>query len=102
MGVKVKAAAVVLTFIVWGLAGGLFGSLFAGLHQVLVVIGLSGWQPLVVGAAAAAMTTSAFYSAMPVALVGAMAGVLASIGYLMASGHQVRLLTIANSINPGA
>jgi hypothetical protein len=95
MGVKVKAAAVVLTFIVWGLAGGLFGSLFAGLHQVLVVIGLSGWQPLVVGAAAAAMTTSAFYSAMPVALVGAMAGVLASIGYLMVSGHQVRLLMIA-------
>lgn len=42
-----------------------------GLHQVLQVIGLEGWRPLVVGAAAAAMTTSAFYSAMPVALVGA-------------------------------
>jgi hypothetical protein len=86
-----------MTLFVWGLAGALFGGLFAGLHEVLVVMGLSGWQPLVIGAAAAAMTTSAFYSAMPVALVGAMAGVLASLAYLIVTGHQVRLLMIAGA-----
>jgi hypothetical protein len=86
-----KGRAIVLILFVWGLAGGLFGSLFAGLHQVLQVVGLEGWQPLVVGAAAAAMTTSAFYSSMPVALVGAAAGILASIAYLMVMGHQVQL-----------
>jgi len=86
----------VLTLFVWGLAGALFGSLFAALYGVLGVVGLSGWQPLLVGAAAAAMTTSAFYSAMPVALVGAMAGVLASIVYLMVSGAQhIDLVQIA-------
>ena len=95
MKAKDKAAAILMIFFVWGLAGALFGSLFAGLHEVLLVMGLTGWQSLVVGAAVAAMTTSAFYSAMPVALVGAMGGVLASIGYLMVTGHQVRLAMIA-------
>ncbi|WP_338116066.1 spermidine synthase [Thiocystis violacea] len=58
------------------------------------MLGLTGWQPLIIAAAAAAMTTSAFYSAMPVALVGSMAGVLASIGYLIATGQEVELLMI--------
>jgi hypothetical protein len=92
---QARASTVVMTLFVWGLAGALFGSLFAGLYGVLQVTGLSGWQPLVIGAAAAAMTTSAFYSAMPVALVGAMAGVLASIVYLMVGGaHHIDLLSI--------
>ncbi|MEA3275508.1 MAG: spermidine synthase [Pseudomonadota bacterium] len=91
-----KTAAIVLILFVWGLAGALFGSLFAGLYQVLLVLGVGGWKPLVVGAAAAAMTTSAFYSAMPVALVGAMAGVIASIAYLMVTGHRVELFLISS------
>lgn len=97
MDKKEKAAVILLTVFVWGLAGALFGSLFAGLHEVLEVLGLEGWQSLVVGAAAAAMTTSAFYSAMPTALVGAMAGVLASIAYLMATGHRMELIPIAGA-----
>jgi hypothetical protein len=88
---------VVLTLFVWGLAGALFGSLFAALHALLLLLGLDGWQALIGGAAIAAITTSAFYSAMPVALVGAMAGVLASIGTLMATGHQMRLLPLAGT-----
>lgn len=92
---KEKAAAIIVVLFVWGLAGALFGSLFAGLHQVLQVVGLDGWRPLVVGAAVAGMTTSAFYSSMPVALTGAMAGVMASIAYLMVMGHDVKLLLIA-------
>ncbi|NEX21572.1 spermidine synthase, partial [Thiorhodococcus mannitoliphagus] len=91
---KDQFTAIVMALVVWGFAGALFGALFAGLYQVLVVLGLTGWQPLVIAAAAAAMTTSAFYSAMPVALVGAMAGVLASIGYLIATGQQVQLMAI--------
>lgn len=69
-------AVTLTTLLIWGFAGALFGALFTGLHQVLGLIGLSGWQPLVLGAAAAAMTTSAFYSAMPMALLGTMAGIL--------------------------
>jgi hypothetical protein len=94
---KDQFTAIVMALFVWGLAGGLFGALFAGLHQVLLVVGLTGWQPPVVAAAAAAMTTSAFYSAMPVALAGAMAGVLASIGSLIVFGHDPRLLQIAGA-----
>ncbi|MBK5929510.1 spermidine synthase [Halochromatium salexigens] len=86
--------AIIVSLLVWSLAGALFGGLFIGLYEVLVVLGLGGWQPLVVGAVAAAMTTAAFYSAMPLALVGATAGVLASIGYLVTSGQQIELAMI--------
>jgi hypothetical protein len=89
-----RFTAIVMTLFVWTLAGALFGGLFIGLHQVLTLLGLTGWQPLVVGAVAAAMTTAAFYSAMPVALVGATAGVVASIGYLIASQQVIDLPVI--------
>jgi hypothetical protein len=94
MQAKDKIAGVITVLFIWGLAGALFGALFGGLYEVLLVLGLSGWKPLLFAAAAAAMTTSAFYGAMPVALVGAMAGVLASIGYLIISGQSVELLWI--------
>lgn len=94
MFTKDQLTAVVMTLFVWGFAGALFGALFAGLYQVLQLLGLNGWQSLVVAAATAAMTTSAFYSAMPVALVGAMAGVLASISYLIVIGHEIELMTM--------
>jgi hypothetical protein len=90
-----NGAAIIPILFVWGLAGALFGSLFAGLYEVLQVVGLGDRPSLVVAASAAAMTTSAFYSAMPVALVGAMAGVLASIVYLMLTGHRVDLILIS-------
>lgn len=89
-----RVIAIIASLLVWSLAGALFGGLFISLYEVLVLLGLSGWQPLVAGAVAAAMTTAAFYSAMPLALVGATAGVLASIGYLMASGQQIELAKI--------
>lgn len=88
--------AIVVSLLVWGLAGALFGGLFIGLYEVLVVLGLSGWQPMIAGAVAAAMTTAAFYSAMPLALVGATAGVLASIGYLVTTGQEIELATITS------
>ncbi len=56
---KDKLTALVMMLLVWGLAGGLCGALFACLQQVLAAIGLSAWQsPLV--AAVAAATTAAF------------------------------------------
>ncbi|WP_295539808.1 spermidine synthase [uncultured Thiohalocapsa sp.] len=79
------------TLFVWGLAGALFGGLFIGLYEVLQVLTLGPRQAVVVAALAAAMTTAAFYSAMPVALMGAMAGVLASIGYLILGGPRLEL-----------
>jgi hypothetical protein len=92
---KDQFTAIVMTLLVWGLAGGFFGALFAGLHEVSRSLGLAGWQPPVLAAAAAAMITSAFYSAMPVALAGAMAGVLASIGALIVLGHELDLALLA-------
>jgi hypothetical protein len=86
---KDRFATIVMTAVVWGLSGGIFGALFSGLYQILSTLGLSGWQPPVVAATAAAVTTTAFYSAMPVALTGAMAGVLASIGALILVGNDL-------------
>jgi hypothetical protein len=90
-----RFTAIVMTLVVWGLSGGLFGALFTGIHELLSTLGLSGWQPPVAAAAAAAVTTSAFYSAMPVALTGAMAGVLASIGALILAGQGLGLSVMA-------
>jgi hypothetical protein len=91
---KGQIASMVMIVFVWGFAGALFGALFAGLYQVLSAVGLMDWRQLVYASAIAAMTTAAFYSAMPVALVGATAGVLASIGHLIATGQQVELSAI--------
>lgn len=92
---KDRFTAIVMTLVVWGLSGGLFGALFAGLYGILPTLGLGGWQAPVVGVAAAAVTTTAFYSAMPVALTGAMAGVLASIGALILGGPNLALPVMA-------
>jgi len=89
---KDRITAIVMTLFVWGFAGALFGAIFTGLYQVLLALGLMGWQALLVTTATAAVTTSAFYSAMPVALVGSMAGVLAAIGYLIVAGHDIHLV----------
>jgi hypothetical protein len=94
---KDRITAVVTTLFVWSLAGALFGGLFIGLYEVLQVLGLAGWQPVVLAAVASAMTTAAFYSAMPVALLGAMAGVVASIGYLIVAGPTPKLAFIATA-----
>lgn len=94
MPTKDHGVAIAMILIVWGLAGALFGALFTGLYGVCWVFGRPGWQCLMIATAIAGMTTSAFYSAMPVALVGSMAGVLASIGYLMASGLSIGLPTL--------
>jgi hypothetical protein len=83
-----------VALLVWGLAGAVFGGLFVGLYQILALLGLSGWQPLVAGSVAAAMTTAAFYSAMPLALVGTAAGVVSSIGYLIVTGPGIELSSI--------
>ena len=95
MPTKDHYAAITTTLLVWGLSGALFGALFVGLYQVSWSLGLPGWQTLLIATMIAAMTTSAFYSAMPVALVGTMAGVLASISYLIAFGLKAELIAIA-------
>lgn len=86
-----RLSQIVLYGVIWGMAGALFGALFAGLYQVLLALEFSTGQARIVAPAAAATITAAFYSAMPVALAGTAAGVFASIGYLMISGHRVSL-----------
>lgn len=91
--IKKLGRALMMLFI-WGLAGGVFGAVFVSMRHMLGDLGLEGWYPLVIGACAAAMTTAALYSAMFVALVGAAAGVLASIAYLMLYPRVVDLPVI--------
>jgi len=86
-----------LILLVWSLAGALFGALFLALEEMLRNLGFSGWQPIVFGACAAGMTTSAFYSAMSVALIGSGAGVLGSIAYLIVAGQTIELPLLAGS-----
>jgi hypothetical protein len=92
---KERFTAIITTLFVWSLAGALFGGLFIGLYEVLKVLALGPHQAVVVAAVAAAMTTAAFYSAMPVALMGAMAGVVGSIGYLVVGGPRLDLGMVA-------
>jgi len=91
-----RVGAVSVAALVWALAGGIFGAIFTALHQILLALGLAGWQPLVAGGAVAAMTTSAFYGSMPVALIGAMAGMLGSVGTLVVGGQPVVLPVISS------
>jgi hypothetical protein len=90
-----KVPLILQALFVWGLAGALFGALFAGLLRVLPLFGLKGSEAIIAAAASAAGTTAVFYSAMQVALVGAMAGVVASLGYFMVGGLRVQLLPIS-------
>ncbi|QIK38631.1 spermidine synthase [Caldichromatium japonicum] len=95
MRIQDRLTPIMLALLVWGFAGALFGALFTGLHRILLVGGLHAWLALIAATTAAAMTTTAFYSAMPIALVGSMAGVLTSIGYLIISGYEIELLKLA-------
>lgn len=90
-----QSAAIVVTLFVWGLAGALFGGLFAGLYGLLVLNDMAAWEAVMLGTLIAAVTTTAFYSSMPVALAGSMAGVLGSVGSLMAVGTGVSLPLIS-------
>lgn len=88
-------ATLFMTLMVWALAGALFGGLFSALYGLLLLSGLAAWQAGLLGTLIAAVTHSAFYSSMPVALAGSMAGVLGSVGTLMAVGNGVSLPLIA-------
>lgn len=94
---KDRLTAVALTVLEWALAGGLCGALFAGLQPVMVGFGFQPMPALLAASAAAAMATAAFYSAMPVALIGTMAGVLASIGALIVAGPELGLGVITGA-----
>ena len=98
---KDKLTAVVMTLAVWALAGGLCGALYAGLQPVMSAFGPGPQAAPVGAAAAAAMTTAAFYSAMPIALVGTMAAVLVSIAGLIVGGPELGLAVIAGAAAVG-
>ena len=57
---KNTGSAIVLVLFVWGLAGALFGSLFAGLHQVLQVVGLEEISMFVLAAGVVALVGGLF------------------------------------------
>jgi hypothetical protein len=93
-----QIATTALILIIWGLAGAVFGALFVVSEQLLILLGYLGWQPLVIGACAAGVTTAALYSAMSVALVGAGSGIVASIGYLIVANPVIELIPLISIV----
>lgn len=70
--------------LIWGIAGGLYGVVFVGVHGHLDLLGAGPWGvPL--AAAVAGAVVGAFYSAKRVALVGAAVGSTASVAFLIVS-----------------
>lgn len=82
-----RVVASVSTLLIWACAGALFGTLSAGLYVLFLILGLPGWLAWSTATTASVATTAAICLTLQAALVGAVAGVLASIGYLMASGQ---------------
>ncbi len=83
-GLKHKAALVLLRGLIWGIAGGFFGVVFLATLGHLVHADQGHWQ-IPAAAAIAGAVVGAFYSAKRVANVGAIAGSLAGVGYLIFS-----------------
>ena len=73
----------ILRALVWGLAGALFGTLGSGLFGVLLHLQPPPGTTLLAATAGAGAVTAAFYAAMQVALIGTLAGALASIATLI-------------------
>lgn len=73
-----KVGFVLLGAIIWGIAGGFFGIVYLAFLKHLQQAGPAVWQ-IPLAAAVAGAVVSTFYSAMRVALVGALAGATTSL-----------------------
>ena len=74
---------ILLSALIWALAGGVFGALFSGMDVAFASLLEGPRLGTVLAAALAGTITAAFFGAMPVALLGTLVGVLVGIGYLM-------------------
>jgi hypothetical protein len=80
--VRRKGGLVLVSSIIWALAGGLFGLVFIATLRYLEQGGPEPWQ-VVLATALAGAFVAAFYSAKRVAVLGAAAGSITSLVYLV-------------------
>ena len=84
--------------VIWGLIGGIFAALFVGFLESFRFAGFSAWSLVLAGSLAGAVG-AAFYGAMQIAILGTLAGVIASFAYLVIySGavHPLGVLIVAS------
>jgi hypothetical protein len=96
-----KVGLVLLSALIWALAGGVFGALFSAMDLAFDPMFDDPRLGTLLAAALSGMITAAFFGAMPVALLGTLLGVLVGIGYLMLPpdpSSPVPLLLIALAV----
>ena len=84
--------------VIWGLIGGIYAALFVGFLESFQFLGFSAWSLVLAGSLAGAVG-AAFYGAMQIAILGTLAGVIASFAYLVIySGgvHPLGVLVLAS------
>jgi hypothetical protein len=88
-----RGGVVFLRAVMWAVMGTLYAVLFLGLLEALAFVASSPWG-LLIAAVAAGTITASFYGALPLAMVGTMAGVVSTMGYLLAFPGPVDPLRI--------
>jgi len=84
--------------VIWGFVGGIYGTLFVGFLESFRFSGFSIWSLVLAGSLAGAVG-AAFYGAMQIAILGTLAGVIATFAYLVthAGGvHPLGVLIVAS------
>jgi len=98
-----RLQAIALSALIWALAGGVFGAVFAGLDTSFGELGLGAQRGAALAAALSGALTASFFGAMPVAVLGTLIGVLAGIGYLiLAADASTPLPLLAGASVAGA
>ena len=84
--------------VIWGLVGGIYAALFVGFLESFQFSGFSGWSLVLAGSLAGAVG-AAFYGAMQIAILGTLAGVIATFAYLVmnaGSAHPLGVMVVAS------
>jgi hypothetical protein len=79
--------------VIWGFVGGIYASLFIGFLELFQFSGFSFWSLVLAGSLAGAVG-AAFYGAMQIAIMGTLAGVIATFGYLVTYSANVQPLAV--------
>lgn len=84
--------------VIWGLIGGIYAALFVGFLESFQFSGFSGWSLVLAGSLAGGVG-AAFYGAMQIAILGTLAGVIATFAYLVINSggvHPFGVLVVAS------
>lgn len=84
----------ILSFaVIWGLVGAIYAGLFVIFQESLIAAGYADYAPLIAAPLAGAIG-AAFYGAMQVAILGTLAGILATFGYVVSMAEESAFLGV--------